>query len=506
MNKGWYKSPRSFKQYLRRIYRNKPEFAFIAEWLLLELPRFADGKSEGSLPMGWFSVSYKTVCREFGSKAIKEYAFSRLMKDLRYRGLIQRREFVRNGRPAFYFYSEWYKETQSRDDSFDIEKLQVAEAKLASQGGEICKSTNSHNSLEECELQAVQIDVCKKEDQFLQVDLPKNATHNSNKKDSITEEKGIDPLNPNQEAGGKKGSKHMNMRAAITPRVKTVRTRTTKPKREWTEGNELPSSKASSDGFKSPVTVIRAFVRAVKSTYSDVPMSDQYFHWDVQTEPAGKAIDWIREVIYMRNDVSEPDIRVHMENWIAWYVSNKIDKKYRFKREPLSLQAFYESRNGYFAVKESNDVLMSRRQRKVPVQVINAGIMDSFARIAKVEGNDVVENFIDMALGAKGIVLTCLYVDRKGLVTDVVATVKKVLERIKARDHGLGRDRIRKIYAETWRFRSPAVAKNMVPYYNWEELFGDVWADIPKCEKLQGSADDHRAAEDFFTMCAGPKV
>jgi hypothetical protein len=163
-----------------------------------------------------------------------------------------------------------------------------------------------------------------------------------------TEERGINPSSTNQNETDKERGRKMNIRTAITPRVRQVRVKTErKPKKEWSKGNEFPSSKATEEGYKSPNTVIKAFLKAVKNAHPTVVMSDKYFPWGLQTEPAAKAIDWIREVIYRDNDASEADIKAHIEGWISWYVSNKIDKKYCHKRAPLSLQSFYESRSGY---------------------------------------------------------------------------------------------------------------------------------------------------------------
>lgn len=531
---GWYVTKRQVDEYLRELFPKNVVYQHLARYVLLEKPMFADSIKPEGLKKGEVWASYANICEVFPG-AIEEWSFSRMMSTLEKRGLISRKKRGISTLTKSLFYSEL---TNLKSD-FCLKNVQVDSSISASEITESCKPCDDHNNVNTNELEMVTDTVCKSVVEKLQVDSSKSATIYGNKEDNnkgnLNEEEDlsislINPmpcgLNKNKGKGKTESNSEdlaetvdfdktkktkeddMDIRTAITPKVKVAKAKTeSKPKTSPVE-HQFPSSKAIEEGWKNPRTLIHAFARAVESKYGDVKMGSDKLPYEPNREPAARSIDWVRGEVYKNNSISEPEIRAVLENWVEWYVSNKIDSKYRHKRSVLNLQAFFESRSQYYAAKDSNDLLIQRtRQRKTPVTSSKQSIMTSFDKMKTLSENNrrsPLEAFVELGLLNKGIVLTCLYLEHKKMDANVSELVFKVLTNQKSMS--AGRDYIRNVYAETWRYRASVIAKGMVPYSNWETTFGKIWEDVTMLVKKEGVANEHSLVSEFILQLAAPKM
>jgi hypothetical protein len=530
---GWYVSRRDLDIYLRSIFPKNVVNQHLAKYILLEKPNFADSLKKDGLKKGEVDASYAKICEVFPG-AIEEWSFSRMMKTLEKRGLISRKKrgIKTITKSLFYF-----KMTDLEHD-FSLKNLQVESSISASEIPDSCKSKDSHNDHKTNELPLLTDSSCKSVPVEMQVISSKSATIYNNKEDNNKEDYNkkedlsfslINPipcgLNKNKGKGKNKSmvddfdgadetknekENNMDIRTAITPKVKVAKVKAEKKPNATVVKKEFdyPTSKVMAEGWKNPITLIRAFAKAVKSKYKNVNMGSDKLPYESNTEPASKAIDWVRDEVYKNNSASEAEIRSVLENWVEWYVSTKIDSVYRFKRDVLNLQAFFDSRAQYYETKDSNELLVLRtRQRKTVVTSSKQSIMTSFDRmrnLAEDSRRSPVMAFIKLALLNKGIVLTCLYLDNKKMTENTVDLVTKVL--MEQKGMSAGRDYIRNVYSETWRYMSKEISKGMVPYSQWEITFGKIWEDITMLEKKEPISNESKLVSEFILQLVAPKM
>ena len=492
---GWYVMRRDLDTYLQEVFRKDIVWQHIAEYIIVKAPYFKDGYL---IRKGGLDASWKKICKVFPN-AISESSYSRLLTQLESLGFIVR---WRVGKITFTKSVLWEKIQDLKVD-FSLKNLQVTMPISASHPPENCKSETICNELESKSLEAVVVDSCKSPYQLLQVNDSISATLYENK-DINKEEKNphIHKLEKNK-TKSKKEERDMDIRSAITPRVKTMRVKTEKAEKKVKslspkkEKDLFPTSK---EGWKNPNTLVGAFKNAVEVKHPGVYMGDKAYSWEANREPAAKAIDWVRDEVYRNNNIGEPELRAVLEYWVDWYVSNKISSKFPGKRILLNMQAFYETRAQYYSAKDSNDLLIQRsRQRKTTVTSSGKSIMaafDGMLNLSQESKKSPVEGFIGLALANKGIVLTCLYLEHKKLVPDVVETVSKVIK--ETLESFAGKSVMRDIYKETWRHRIPAIAKGLVPFSDWETVFGKLWENVTLLSKEEGTSTDHKKVSDFL--------
>ena len=534
---GFYIGRRDLDRRLRDIYQKNPLWILVAQWIIYDGPYFSNGR----LKRGEVDASYEKICEVFNGEIISRTSHSRLMASLKKNLLIDcRRKGMRTITRVIF-----YDEIQNVKSGFKIGDVDDLKERFrggtmpqepngdaaggAEDGGQpaLCQaeviygSSGSHLSSGRKSFEAgnpvVGSGLCNPEPgmrnpfeaQAEAICGSGGITYNNKEEKNYQGKKKI-PNSNSSPTGSKTGGRTMDMRAMITPRVRqAVDKKPRAPKVEPDSEREFPSSKAILEGFKNEATVVNAFRNAVTAKYPDVPMGEKHFPLGGQTDAAARAIDWVRESVCPNIQAEEPILRAFIEDWIRWYVSNKIDHQYRFKRSPLTMMAFFQSRNGYFAAKDANDVIIhSSMQRKVAVVATKQTVMESFSRMLGVAKESPKPNLAEalamVALGNKGIVLTCLYLEHSKLSADAVETVRRVVGNVKKMPGG--NNIVRKIYSSTWRYRSKAVAKGLVPYSDWESAFGSEWAGISMLEKTEGSDADHAAAEEFFLQLSANKV